>query len=91
MIMGCPALFFNSIKKNNHNLPGLPGARTVSDDHHKISNIPPSPYRFSERGRLSHDVSAAMLKIGIDNIAEDSYLCFLPENTTGVIKLTRWN
>jgi hypothetical protein len=32
-----------------------------------------------------------MLEIGIDTIAEDSYPCFLPEKTSGVIKLSRWN
>jgi hypothetical protein len=51
-------------------------------DHHNRTD-------FLKRGvflKMSH---AALIEIGMDNTPEDSYLCFLPEQTTGVIKHSR--
>ncbi len=44
---------------------------------------------FLKRGVFLRMSGAALVEIGMDNIAADSYLCFLPEQTPGVIKHSR--
>jgi hypothetical protein len=51
-------------------------------DHHNRTD-------FLKRGVFLKMTRAALLEIGIDNSAKESYLCFLPEQTTGVIKHSR--
>jgi hypothetical protein len=44
---------------------------------------------FLKRGVFLKMTRAAISEIGMDSMHEDSYLCFLPEQTTGVIKHSR--
>ncbi len=51
-------------------------------DHHNRTD-------FLKRGVFLKMSRAALLEIGMDKSAEDSYLCFLPEQTNRVIKHSR--
>ena len=51
-------------------------------DHHNRAD-------FLKRGVFLKMSKAALLQIGMDKSAEDSSLCFLPDQTTGVIKHSR--
>jgi hypothetical protein len=62
-------------KKLPQNLAGL-------FDHHNRAD-------FLKRGVFLKMSRAALLEIGMDKSADHSYLCFLPDQTTGVIKHSR--
>jgi hypothetical protein len=51
-------------------------------DHHNRTD-------FLKRGVFLKMTKDSLLEIGIDNPGKESYLCFLPEQTTGVIKHSR--